>query len=55
MLDQTEIQNLIAIVGTHPTQGGISSQEGQVKIALINKLQGMLATELKPVEDKTTT
>jgi len=41
-LTENEIKNLIAIIGTHPTPTGVTSQEGQLKVDLINKLQLML-------------
>ena len=40
-LDKQELQNLIQIVSTHPTPSGVGSQEGNVKILLINKLSQM--------------
>lgn len=53
MLTATELQNLIVIVGTHPTPEGVSSQAGQVKASLIYKLQSELKEkELLPVEPK---
>ena len=40
-LTKMELQNVINLVRTHPTPTGVGSQEGQVKIGLINKLSQM--------------
>jgi len=50
MLTEQELQNLIALVSTHPTIEGVGSQAGQVKIQLINKLSKMLDELKKLVE-----
>ncbi|MBI5954457.1 MAG: hypothetical protein HY865_22600 [Chloroflexi bacterium] len=42
MFTKTELQNLIAIVSTHPTPEGVGSPEGQVKVQLISKLSRMV-------------
>ncbi len=53
MLTATELQNLIVIVGTHPTPEGVSSQAGQVKASLIHKLQSELKEkEIEPVVEE---
>ncbi len=41
-LTAEELQNIISIVSTHPTPLGVGSQEGQVKIQLVNKLSQMI-------------
>ncbi len=41
-LTKEELQNLINIVSTHPTPAGVGSQEGQVKIQLVNTLSKMI-------------
>ena len=46
MFTEQELQNLIAIVSTHPTPEGVGSQVGQIKVQLINKLSQMI-DELK--------
>jgi len=43
-LTKEELQNLIQIVSTHPTPAGVGSQEGQIKIQLINKLSSMISS-----------
>lgn len=42
-LTKQELQNLVNLVSTHPTPAGVGSQEGQLKIKLINKLSQMIS------------
>jgi hypothetical protein len=51
MLQKEEIQNLIAIVATHPTPQGVGSPEGEVKTQLIIKLKTMLIEMNKSEEE----
>jgi len=51
MFTEQELQNLIVIVSTHPTPEGVGSQQGQIKIALVNKLSKMIE-ESKSLEKK---
>ena len=51
MFTEQDLQNLIAIVSTHPTPEGVGSQQGQIKIALVNKLSKMIE-EPKSLEKK---
>jgi hypothetical protein len=46
---QVELQNLLALISTHPTPEGVGSPQGQVKIQLVNKLSKMLEEMNKPV------
>ena len=48
MFTEQELQNLIAIVSTHPTPEGVGSQQGQIKIQLINKLSLILKNIQNP-------
>ncbi|MHC4269149.1 MAG: hypothetical protein ACYSTS_11875 [Planctomycetota bacterium] len=41
-LTKTELGNIINLISSHPTPQGVGSQEGQVKIQLVNKLSKML-------------
>ena len=41
-LTKQELQNLINLVATHPTPGGVGSQDGNIKIQLVNKLSRMI-------------
>ena len=41
-LDVTELRNLSQLVSTHPTNEGVGSQPGMVKINLVNKLNIMI-------------
>ena len=41
-LTKVELQHLVNIVSTHPTPTGVGSQEGKVKIGLVNKLSQMI-------------
>ena len=50
MFTEQELQNLIAIVSTHPTLEGVGSQVGQVKVQLISKLSKMVDELKKPVK-----
>ena len=52
MFTEQELQNLIAIVSTHPTPEGVGSQVGQVKVQLISKLSKMVDELKKPVKEK---
>ena len=51
MFSKEELQNLIAIVSTHPTPSGVGSQEGQVKIQLNDKLSQEVDKLVKPKEE----
>ena len=51
MFSKEELQNLIAIVSTHPTPEGVGSAVAQVKIQLVNKLSKMMDEMNKPKEE----
>lgn len=51
MLEKQELQNLIAIISTHPTPEGVGSPQGQVKLSLINKI-GIMIEELDKKDKK---
>jgi len=46
MFTKEDLQNIMAIIGTHPTPEGISSQAAQIKALIIQKCQTII-NELK--------